>query len=198
MDSQLRDGHNVPDRREIDLGSANDLAPGNNETDPECRQEPSLWRTGVFPDNPVDFFLHHRGKLKFPFCHLTSPKQDVVIHADRSEGEGKQDNEEMDSFSNQREAVQLAKEGHEAHPSHEVGNKDTKGKRDPIKKDLPTFLSHKSEVRNQEDDRGKGAGIDAIDEPSNQDGREAPSFESFNDALISLFQGFPVDHLPWG
>ncbi len=89
------------------------------------------------------------------------------------------------------------KKSHEPHSDEEVGDKNTGSENHAIKENLSPLLPNKSEIGDKKDDRRKGAGIDTINEASDQHGRKAPPPESLDDVLLSLLQSLLCDLFPW-
>lgn len=77
---QFGDAHDKSDRRKINLSGADHCTYGNDESGAECGQETSF-KPSLLPDDLVDLLSQTHGELEFPFCHLTSPKENIVIKA---------------------------------------------------------------------------------------------------------------------
>src|SRR3972149_1334893 len=88
-------------------------------------------------------------------------------------------------------------ECHQSQSYQEVRNENAGSENDSIKNDLPPFSPCKGEIGNEKDDRGKGAGVDPVDEARDQHGGEAPFSEPLNDGLLSFLKGFFRDLFPW-
>ncbi len=81
---QLGNSHDKSDGGKINLGGTDYRTKSNDESSAKSGEQ-SAFELRLFPDDSVDFFLHAHWQLKFPFGHLASPEQVIIVQADDAE-----------------------------------------------------------------------------------------------------------------